>query len=44
VAELGPQDDDDSGAELVRRADEALYTAKRSGRGRVELFTGPAEA
>jgi two-component system cell cycle response regulator len=40
VAELGPEDGDDSGVDLVRRADEALYDAKRSGRGRVEVRTG----
>jgi diguanylate cyclase (GGDEF)-like protein len=40
VAELGPDDGDDSGVDLVRRADEALYDAKRSGRGRVEVRTG----
>ena len=37
VAELGPEAGLDDGADLVRHADEALYAAKRSGRGRVEL-------
>jgi diguanylate cyclase (GGDEF)-like protein len=37
VAELGPEAGTDDGADLVRHADEALYAAKRSGRGRVEL-------
>jgi diguanylate cyclase (GGDEF)-like protein len=40
VAELGPGGSEDSGPDLVRRADEALYVAKRSGRGRVEVQAG----
>jgi diguanylate cyclase (GGDEF)-like protein len=40
LAELGADGSDDAGAELVRRADEALYAAKRSGRGRVEVHGG----
>ena len=44
VAELGPEADADDGAELVRHADEALYAAKRSGRGRVEVHGGSSSA
>ena len=44
VAELGAGGGDDAGAELVRRADEALYAAKRSGRGRVEVHSGSSPA
>jgi len=41
VAELEPADGEDGGAGLLRRADEALYAAKRSGRGRVEVQADP---
>ena len=37
VAELERGDGEDGGAGLLRRADEALYAAKRSGRARVEV-------
>jgi diguanylate cyclase (GGDEF)-like protein len=40
VAERLPQE---SAAELVRRADEAMYAAKRDGRDTVRLASGPGE-
>jgi diguanylate cyclase (GGDEF)-like protein len=44
VAELEPGDGEDGGAGLLRRADEALYAAKRSGRARVEVQADPPKA
>jgi diguanylate cyclase (GGDEF)-like protein len=44
VAELGPEPGLDDGADLLRHADEALYAAKRSGRGRVEVHSRAASA
>jgi two-component system cell cycle response regulator len=44
VAELGPEAGLDDGADLLRHADEALYAAKRSGRGRVEVHSRTASA
>lgn len=41
VAEHEP---DESAAQLMRRADLALYTAKAAGRGRCELGAGPADS
>jgi diguanylate cyclase (GGDEF)-like protein len=39
IALSAPDGDDDS-AELMRRADIAMYQAKRKGRDRCEVFTG----
>jgi two-component system cell cycle response regulator len=41
VAELAGTGTADTAGDLVRRADEALYAAKRAGRGRVEIHAGP---
>jgi diguanylate cyclase (GGDEF)-like protein len=41
VAELSPGASDEAAEELVQRADEALYAAKRAGRGRVAVAGAP---
>ncbi len=41
VAELAAEAGEEAGDELVRRADEALYSAKRGGRGQVAVWSGP---
>ncbi len=42
VADLGPGAPDEAAEEMVRRADEALYAAKRAGRGRVAVAASQA--
>ncbi len=44
VAEMSPEAGDEAGEDLVRRADEALYAAKRAGRGRVAALADPTRA
>lgn len=44
VAQLRPGTDDDAAEDLVRRADEALYAAKRAGRGRAALEAAVEES
>jgi len=44
IATLDPKFDNFDGDELVRRADEALYQAKESGRDRARVFAAPNHA
>ncbi|HEU4384431.1 MAG TPA: diguanylate cyclase [Anaeromyxobacteraceae bacterium] len=44
VAELRPGDPDDAAEEMLQRADEALYAAKRAGRSRVTVAPAPVQA
>jgi diguanylate cyclase (GGDEF)-like protein len=44
VAEMRAGAGDEAGDEMVRRADQALYAAKRGGRGQVALEADPEEA
>ena len=43
VAEIGSGAAEEAAEEMVQRADEALYAAKRAGRGRVAVAEAPAE-